>query len=72
MGAFWKFVLMEGAGKVDKFIEQKEKHYVSNAFMLMESQEEITLQRYITCLLQCNKFSFSMREISPMVFHLYP
>jgi len=41
MGAFWKFVLMEGAGKVDKFIEQKEKHYVSNAFMLMESQEEI-------------------------------
>jgi len=34
--------------------------------------EIITLQRYITCLLQCSQFPFSMREISPMVLHLYP
>ena len=32
----------------------------------------LTLQRYITHLLQCSKFPFPMREIRPMVLHLYP
>ena len=32
----------------------------------------MTLQRYITHLLQCSKFPFPMREIRPMVLHLYP
>ena len=32
----------------------------------------LTLQRYITCRFQFGQFPFSMREIRPMVLHLYP
>jgi len=34
--------------------------------------ERLTLQRHITWQLQCSQFPFSMREIGPMVLHLYP
>ena len=39
---------------------------------LREYESSLPLQRYITRLLQCSKFPFPMREIRPMVLHLYP
>jgi Fic family protein len=41
-------------------------------YAVLRFRDGLTLQRYIGCHLQRSKFPFSMREISPMILHLYP